>query len=197
VGRPTITEIQPDQIADLLPPGSSAHRARFGLLRLAISIWPATEEWLERVWVSVSLDSAGDQAPTLWSMIPDRASSTRERRRHADARSESQVRRGQIRDQTQRRGAFGLGDHLRVDGERGGWELARVPGESLRGSYEFATVIKGGRDRGDQWVVQYDATVGRRRFGLISASCEVADDDGVCFSLRPGERCAVRRKRCS
>src|ERR1700709_1122868 len=71
VGRPTIVEIRPDQMPDLLPPGSVADRARFALLRLAISIWPATEEWLERVWVSVSLASSLDPPPTLWSLIPD------------------------------------------------------------------------------------------------------------------------------
>jgi len=184
VGRPTITEIRPDQIVDLLAPGSSADRARFGLLRLAISIWPATEEWFERVWVSVSLDSAGGHAPTLWSMIPDRASSTVSvgdtltlgaNLKFFEVKSETKHER---QERLVSLTTFGLME------SEGGWELARVPGESLRGSYELAAVIRAEETGEIGGVVQYDATVGRRRFGLISASCEVSDDGGARFSLR-------------
>jgi hypothetical protein len=183
VGRPTITEIRPDQIADLLPLGSSAGRTRFGLLRLAISIWPATEEWLERVRVSVSLDSTGDRAPTLWSMIPDRASRTvtvddtltlGASLKFVEVKSETKRSR---EERLVSVATFGLME------SEGGWELTRVPGESLRGSYEFAAVIRAEETVEISGVVRYDATVGRRRFGVISASCEVSDDDGACFSL--------------
>jgi hypothetical protein len=183
VGRPTLVEIRPDQAADLLPPGSAAARARFGLLRLAISIWPATEEWLERVWVSISLDSSGDSPPTLWSMIPDRASSTVSvddtltlgaNFKFLEAKSETKrSREERLASVT----TFGLMEN------EGGWELSRIPGESLRGSYEFAAVIKADEAAGIGGVAQYDATVGRRRFGVISASCEVSGDGGASFSL--------------
>jgi hypothetical protein len=184
VGRPTIVEIRPDQTADLLPPGSAADRARFGLLRLAISIWPATEEWLERVWVSVSLDSRRDPAPTLWSMTPERASSTVSvddtltlgaNFKFLEVKSEKKrSREERLASVT----TFGLMEST------GGWELSRVPGESLRGSYEFAAVIRAEETAEIGGVAQYDATVGRRRFGVISASCEVSDNGGASFSLK-------------
>jgi hypothetical protein len=183
VARPAIFPIRREDSANLLPPGSAADRSRFAVLRLAISIRPACEEWLERVWVSVSLDSDGDSAPTLWSMVPDRVSSTvrventlsvganvkfleakAERKRSRDERSASVA-------------TFGLME------SSGGWELSRVDGESLRGSYEFAAMIRADETAEIGGVAQYDATVGRRRFGVISAKCEVSGDGGSRFSL--------------
>jgi hypothetical protein len=183
VGRPTIVEIRPDQMPDPLPPGSVANRARFALLRLAISIRPATEEWLERVWVSVSLDSSLDSAPALWSMIPDHASST------------------VSVDDTLTLGAsfkfLGVKREIKSSGEEslvslttfglmeseGGWELSQISGKVLRGSYEFAAVIRADETAEIGGVARYEATVGRRRFGVISASCDVSDNGGARFSL--------------
>jgi hypothetical protein len=173
-------EIQPEQSADLLPPESAADRARFALLPLAISIRPAKEEWLERVWVSVSLDLSGDSAPTLWSMVPDRVSSTvsvddtltvganlkflkakSERKRSREERLVSVT-------------TFGLME------SNGGWELSHVPGEALRGSYEFAAMIR----------TDETAEIGRRR--SIRSDRRSPPLRGYLCQLR-----YVRRWRCS
>src|SRR5437764_1335292 len=49
----------------------SAAQAHFAIVRTAVSLWPATDERFERVWVSLALDpptNSLSESPVIWSM---------------------------------------------------------------------------------------------------------------------------------
>jgi hypothetical protein len=166
LGRPLIQHFSPGALGA----EPAADGASYALVRAAITLWPSRDERFEQVWLSIAASGA-----VIWSMVPGHVGRSLSVGDTVTVGANFKFVEVKAESRSERQTAIPLITPFGLMEDLGGWELSGAGGEELRGSYEFAAVLRsphrGGRISGG---IHVDATVRRTRFGLIAVRAQSA-----------------------